>query len=402
MSEPAQQEYSHPFQKKSREHRVLAPHSIRYPAEERARDAIENAVDRKCKREGGQGQAEDAHRHIGDLEIPGDRRQLGRRHQAPRRHQHEHGIHDPEHRRGGHLQRSVVAPRWGGVHRAGNLERRIGLAQEPAQHEHDQTLGDTEIQERRLVAARIDHRGKRNHGEGGAGAESHRSKSRRQPAPIGKQFQCLTDAGPVYGTGADSTQGRRQVEQEKRVCNRVQSPRQADQKSGNHDHPLRAEAVHEIALHRHQPGFGEHENSKCHLDRWLAPVEFVVDRIDEQRPAVLKIGDHRHADDADDQLPPATGRGGTHVARRDCPRLTHLSGSSSGARKIVPGFGSDRQTTGLRRCAPIVSSRSGQALIILAPINGGDGVADESGQLGPGLHTGRLFVRRVEVISDGF
>ncbi|MGY3411417.1 hypothetical protein ACVWZV_007530 [Bradyrhizobium sp. GM5.1] len=31
----------------------------------------------------------------------------------------------------------------------------------------------------------------------------------------------------------------------------------------------------------------------------------VIDRIDEQGPAILQVGDHRHADDAHDQLEPA-------------------------------------------------------------------------------------------------
>jgi hypothetical protein len=34
----------------------------------------------------------------------------------------------------------------------------------------------------------------------------------------------------------------------------------------------------------------------------------VGERIDEQGPAVLQVGDHGHADDAHDQLHPAEGR----------------------------------------------------------------------------------------------
>src|SRR6266508_1902295 len=48
-------------------------------------------------------------------------------------------------------------------------------------------------------------------------------------------------------------------------------------------------------------------------DRGLGRAVLVGDRIHEQRPAVLQIRDHRHADDAHEQLHPAVRR----RARRD-------------------------------------------------------------------------------------
>ncbi|MGY4435870.1 hypothetical protein ACVWWO_008347 [Bradyrhizobium sp. F1.13.1] len=52
------------------------------------------------------------------------------------------------------------------------------------------------------------------------------------------------------------------------------------------------------------PGFGDDEDGEGELDRGASPMVRVIDRIDEQRPAVLQVGDHRHADDAHDQLEP--------------------------------------------------------------------------------------------------
>ena len=48
-----------------------------------------------------QREAEDADRDVGDLEVLGDRRELRDRHQAAGSDQHEHHVHDPEHRAAG-------------------------------------------------------------------------------------------------------------------------------------------------------------------------------------------------------------------------------------------------------------------------------------------------------------
>ena len=80
----------------------------------------------------------------------------------------------------------------------------------------------------------------------------------------------------------------------------------------DHD-PARPEAVDEIALDRHEPGLDQHEDGEGHLDGLAAPVEFRVDGIDEQRPAVLQVRDARHADDADDQLHPGIAQGRASV-----------------------------------------------------------------------------------------
>src|SRR6266481_9208996 len=57
-------------------------------------------------------------------------------------------------------------------------------------------------------------------------------------------------------------------------------------------------------LDRDKPGLREHKQRKGQLDCSPAPVVLRVDRIDEQRPAVLKIRDHGHADDAHRELQP--------------------------------------------------------------------------------------------------
>ena len=80
---------------------------------------------------------------------------------------------------------------------------------------------------------------------------------------------------------------------------------------------MRDEPVDEPALYRNQPGLRSDENAECHLDGSGAPVIFLIDRIDEQRPAVLQVGDHHHADDAGDKLAPPRAFGSQYL-RFEC------------------------------------------------------------------------------------
>ena len=82
---------------------------------------------------------------------------------------------------------------------------------------------------------------------------------------------------------------------------------------------------------------------ECDLDRRAAPVVLLIDRVDEQRPSILQVGDHHHADDAEDQL----------RARASCPtpsaheyryrRCSHASHRTVG-RSAVYDRSDDRHT----------------------------------------------------------
>src|SRR5262249_15611112 len=68
----------------------------------------------------------------------------------------------------------------------------------------------------------------------------------------------------------------------------------------------------------------EDENGKRDLDRGPSPMIFLIDRIDEQRPAVLQVGDHHHADDAENQLSPARRLGGGRSCGHYTRRRRHV------------------------------------------------------------------------------
>src|SRR5438309_10434101 len=92
------------------------------------------------------------------------------------------------------------------------------------------------------------------------------------------------------------------------------------------DHDARAEFVEQIAFRRDQPGLGQNENSKRHLNCGTAPVVLLVHRIDEKGPTVLQVGNHHHADDAKSQLPPSRRhrRGARTAQRVRCRDHFHL------------------------------------------------------------------------------
>ena len=190
--------------------------------------------------------------------------------------------------------------------------------QQRKQHDHD-ALAEAEIQERRLVAEIRDRLLDRDDGQRGTGPEPGSCQPGAQAAPVGKPFQCVADAGPVHGAGAGAADRRGDIEHGQRVRDRVQHPRYPDQDAAEHHHDLRPEPVHEPTLDRHEPGLGQHENAEGHLNGGAPPMMFIVDRQYEQRPAILQVGNHHHADDAEQQLQPA-------ICRRaaDARNLAHV------------------------------------------------------------------------------
>src|SRR5215471_13022566 len=64
--------------------------------------------------------------------------------------------------------------------------------------------------------------------------------------------------------------------------------------------------VDQVTFERYEPRFRKDENCKRELNRRPTPMVFLIDRIDKKRPRVLQISDHRHADDAQKELNPAS------------------------------------------------------------------------------------------------
>ncbi|MNL10547.1 hypothetical protein D3C87_1313490 [compost metagenome] len=238
-------------------------------------------------------------------ESLGDGAQLRRGHQPAGGHHHEHRVHHPEDRRGQHLarRRIISSSRLQGALHVGEDLGRRRIERQAQDHDHD-ALPQPEGEEGALVAAGLDHVGDGHHGQRGARAEAGRRNPRRQPAPVGKPLERIAHAGAIYRASPYAADGRSEVQHRQRRRHRVQRPRNRAEQAAAHHHRARAVLVDQIALDRHQPGLGDHENGERHLDGRAAPVVFVIDRIDEQGPAVLHVGNHRHADDAEYELRP--------------------------------------------------------------------------------------------------
>ena len=151
--------------------------------------------------------------------------------------------------------------------------------------------------------------GDRHNGDGGARAETGSGGAGGEAAAVRKPFQRVADAGAVHRAGADAADNGAGIEQRQRVGVGVQDPGQRDHHAAEHDDEARTVFVDEPGFDRDQPGLRHHEDREGELDRRAAPVVFRVDRIDEQRPAILQVRDHRHADDAHDELHPAEAAG---------------------------------------------------------------------------------------------
>src|SRR5262249_19665175 len=101
---------------------------------------------------------------------------------------------------------------------------------------------------------------------------------------------------------------RGEIEHTEGARSGIERPGDAAQYAASDDHPARTEPVDQVPFGGHQPRLEQYEYGEGGLDGRLAPSKLVADRADEQRPAILKVGDHHHADDPDDQLRPWVGK----------------------------------------------------------------------------------------------
>ncbi len=192
-----------------------------------------------------------------------------------------------------------------------------------------------------LIAVRLDHRRDRHDGDGRASAEPSRRGARRKAALVGKPLQGAADTGAVDTPRADTADHGADVKHGERCRRRVDHPRGADQHRAEKDDRSRAEAVHEPSLDRHEPRLGDDEDREGHLHVLAPPMMCDDDRIDEEGPTVLQVGNHRHAEDADGKLHPAVGRQRRTRQDRDVRktgRVTHWLSLLDRRLVTRPGF----------------------------------------------------------------
>lgn len=126
----------------------------------------------------------------------------------------------------------------------------------------------------------------------------------RKAAPIREPFQGVADRRAIHGAGADAADRLRQIEHRQARRPRVQHPGAANEQTGDEDDKPRTDFVDDITVDRNEPGLGDDENRKRYLYRRAIPAELRLHWVDEKRPPILQVSDHRHADDAKRELQP--------------------------------------------------------------------------------------------------
>jgi hypothetical protein len=181
------------------------------------------------------------------------------------------------------------------------------------EQEHDDALAEAEPEERLFVAAALDHVRDRHDGRRRPRAEARRSNAGREPSTIREPLERVADAGAVHRARAHAANGCREIQHRQRRGIGVHHPRDRAQEAAYDDHRTRSVLVDEIAFNRHEPGFGHHENRERDLNGRASPVVLFIDGVHKQRPAVLHVRDHGHADHAEYELYPRRSQ-----PRRSC------------------------------------------------------------------------------------
>ena len=280
---------------------VLAADLIRGPAPEDPAGAVGQRAERGGQRQRAGREAPRLRHRSG---VGGDQ-------QAAGRHQHEHRVHHVELRRAQHLERGEVL-----ACRVASRRRRPALAAPSALRPADaagtarratitRPWNDAGRDERRLIAARRDRRGDDRDEERRAAAEARGHDARRQAAPVLEPFQRRTDRSAVDERRADAGHAVQRVQHRQRRGVAHARPAQAAQQSGGADEPARAEPVDEPAVERLDPGLKQDEQREGGLDVRELPAGARLQRLDEQRPGILQVGDHDHRDQRRDELEPA-------------------------------------------------------------------------------------------------
>src|SRR5262249_56853133 len=86
-----------------------------------------------------------------------------------------------------------------------------------------------------------------------------------------------------------------------------------------------SETIGDPTVDWRQPSLERNEDAERKLDRCDRPAMRLVDRVDEERPTVLQVGDQNHAGDAAEELYPACARRRRNRAFRPACDRCHYS-----------------------------------------------------------------------------
>src|SRR5262249_45977875 len=146
------------------------------------------------------------------------------------------------------------------------------------------------------------------HGQRRTRAKSGGCQTCRQTALVGEPLERIADARAIDATRADPSDDLGGIETSGAAEGRgvgVHHPAEAGQDAADQNDQLWTPLVDEPALDGNEPCLEQDEQGKGDLDLRPLPVKCLLNIWNKERPTVLQVGDHHHADETDDELCPA-------------------------------------------------------------------------------------------------
>ena len=263
---------------------------------QRTGSAVTDVVDGHGHGQQRQGDTQAGDRNLVQTVVTGNRTERSRRHDTAGGNTHEADVDQPEQGFSDDLCRIVV---FLGRNNTWNCFRsgwQFGTWHEQCTAGNDDTLNNTEDEERLFIARGIDHVGDRNNGNSSTATETGCRRTRCQTPFVREPFQRVTGTGTVHGTGAGTGQDLGEIQNTQAGSLGTDNPADGNQNSTENNDRTRAELVNAPSFQRNQPGFEKQEDGERQLNGCTGPVIFIFNRSNEQCPAVLAVRDRCHTD----------------------------------------------------------------------------------------------------------
>ncbi len=179
------------------------------------------------------------------------------------------------------------------------------MSEELRDHDDHDPLEESRPEEGGAVAARANEARDDRNEQRRAASESSRHDPRRETASIGKPFESRSDRSAVDERGADAGQHVGGIELRERRRRSHVGPTRTAQHARDRDEETRPQTIDQPAVERLNPCLKEDEQREGRRDLRQLPSGCRLNRLDEERPRVLKVGDHDHRHERRPELHPA-------------------------------------------------------------------------------------------------
>ena len=185
------------------------------------------------------------------------------------------------------------------------------LAQAERGENADAAKNDAEHDQRHRRAGGAQHRGDGKSRQHGAHSVAGGHDPDGEPAPVRKPPRHQADDADIDDAGPDAAEEPVGQEQHPDVVDvSREDPAEAGQRRADGDQRLRPEPVDEPALRGREQRLQDDQNRERDLHRRQPRARRGLERLDEERPDVLRTRDRHHDDEAEQKLNPSGGRGG--------------------------------------------------------------------------------------------